>query len=126
MYYNKILSTHLSRDPYFQQVIENDLFRHSKVSPEIYLTVLKNPKLMRENFPLIRPKLLIQTAGADVIVDNIETKRFFDRIQTLREKKFIIYPSSRHQLMEDYDRRTAMEDLRTYIRPLKKKSNLKT
>ena len=127
VYYNKILSAHLSRDPYFQQVIENDLFRHSKVSPEIYLTVLKNPKLMREGFPFIQPKLLIQTAGADVIVDNIEAKKLFDRVQTSGEKKFIVYPSSRHQLMEDYDRSTVMEDLRTYIRPLlKKQASLKT
>ena len=117
-FYDKILSTHLSRDPYFQRIIEKDLFRHGKITPEIYFTLLKNPKMMKNTFPMARGRILMQAGGEDMVVSNEKSQVIFERVRTSSIKKSIIYPSSMHQLFEDYGCDRVMEDIKLFIHPL--------
>lgn len=116
-YYNKILSEHLSRDPYFLNLIENDRFRHNRASPEIYLTVFKNPKIMC--IPQkIKSRLFLQLAGHDVIVDNRVAKHYFECVSSSQPKKLIFYSESMHQMYEDFGNKRVIEDLKLFIRPI--------
>ncbi len=120
-YHNRILSVHLSRDPYFLNLIENDRFRHNRVSPEIYLTVFKTPKMLcvPQN---IKSRLLIQLAGHDVIVDNRAAKRYFECVKSSNPKQLIFYSASKHQLYEDFGNERVIEDFKLFIRPILKGS----
>ncbi len=116
-YYNKILSVYLSRDPYFLNLIENDRFRHNRASPEIYLTVFKNPKVLC--IPQkIKSRLLIQLAGHDVIIDNRVAKQYFECVKSSRPKKLIFYSASMHQMYEDFGNERVIEDLKLFMRPI--------
>ena len=117
VYYNKILSSYLSRDPYFQNVIENDIFRHNRISPEIYFSLLKNPAFIKE--PLqVDSRFLIQVPGQEVVVDNKITQNFFYHLKSSCPKKLICYPESMHQILEDYGRDKVIQDLKSFIRPI--------
>lgn len=117
-FYDKILSRHLSRDPYFQKVIENDFFRHGRVASEIYLTLLKTPKMMSGEFQPLHSRILMQVGGGDMVVDNVESRKIFNRIKSSTAKKLIVYPASMHQLLEDYGYERVMRDLKLFIRPI--------
>ena len=116
-YYNRVLSRHLSKDPYFINLIENDVFRHNKLSPEIYLTVLNNDKEICIPQRL-QSRLLIQLAGNDVIVDNTSAVSYFECVQSSKPRQMICYPSSMHQLLEDSERKRVIQDLKLFIKPL--------
>jgi len=116
-YYNKILSVHLSRDPYFLNLIENDRFRHNRASPEVYLTVFKSPKILCVP-QKINSRLLIQVAGNDVIVDNRVSKYYFECVRSSCPKKLIFYSASLHQMYEDFGNERVIEDFKLFIRPL--------
>ena len=116
-YYNKILSANLSRDPYFLNLIENDRFRHNRTSPEIYLTVFKNPKMLCVP-QKINSRLLIQLAGHDVIVDNRITKHYFECVKSSEPKKLISYSASMHQMYEDFGHERIVEDFKLFMRPI--------
>ena len=116
-YHNRILSAHLSRDPYFLNLIENDRFRHNRVSPEVYLTVFKSSKMLCIPQKM-KPRLLIQLAGRDVIVDNRAAKRYFECVKSPHPKKLIFYSASKHQLYEDIGNERIIEDFKLFIRPV--------
>ena len=118
VYYDRILSKNLTRDPYFQKTIENDPFCHRKISPEIYFTMLRSSKIMEGEFRPVSSRMLLQVGGKDKIVDHAESQKIFDRIPSNTAKQMIVYPSSLHQLLEDYDSERVMKDLKMFIRPL--------
>ena len=117
-YYDRILSSHLSRDPYFQKIIENDPFRHGKITSEVYLTMLKNSKAMGGRFQPVHSRIIMQVGGRDMVVDNTESKKIFNRIKSSTSKKLIVYPSGMHQLLEDYNYKRVIRDLKMFIYPI--------
>ena len=118
-FYNKIVSSYLSRDPYFQNILENDLFRHNRISSEIYLNVLNNPKMIRQP-RTVKCCFLIQLAGKDMVIDNHIAQQYFYDLKSSRPKKLILYPESMHQILEDFGKDKVIFDLKQFIAPLRK------
>ena len=118
VYYNKIISSYLSRDPYFLNVMETDMFRHNKVCPEIYLTIKNTPHTLLTSSQSISSKLLILLGGDDVIVDNLASKKYFDLIQSTLPKKLIVYPGSKHQILEDYGNEKILQDFKIFLQSI--------
>ena len=117
-YHNKIISSYLSRDPYFLNVIDTDVFRHNKVCPEVYLTIKNTPKTLLTSSQKINSKLLILLGGDDVIIDNLAVKKYFDLVQSILPKKLVVYPKSKHQILEDYGNKKVMKDFNFFIQSI--------
>ncbi len=117
-YHNKIISSYLSRNPYFLNAIENDVFRHNKVCPEVYLTIKNTPKVLLTSSQTINSKLLILLGGDDVIVDHSASKKYFDLVKSSFPKKLVVYPSSKHQILEDYGNENVLKDFKIFIQSI--------
>ena len=117
-YHNKIISSYLSRDPYFLKVIENDVFRHNRVCPEVYLTVKNTPKELLKDPHQIHSKLLVMLAGDDVVIDNSASQKYFDLIRSPFSKQLVVYPTSKHQILEDYENEKALKDLQVFVQSI--------
>lgn len=116
-YSSKMLSPYLTRNPYFQNMMENDVFRHKKISSEIYRTVLKNPQVMNED-QQVHCRFLIQIPGNDVVVNNNFSTQYFENLKSSFPKKLICYPKSMHQILKDYGRERVVQDLKLFIKPI--------
>ena len=114
-YHNKIISSYLSRDPYFLNVMENDVFRHNRVCPEVYLTVRNTPKKLLKEPHHINSKLLIMLGGDDVVIDSSAGQKYFDLVKSPFSKQLIIYPKRKHQILEDYGNQKTLEDLQIFV-----------
>ena len=116
-YNSKMLSPYLTRNPYYQNMMENDVFRHKKISPEIYRTVIQNPRIMTEE-QKVQCRFLIQIPGNDVVVDNHFSMKYFENLKSSFPKKLICYPNSMHQILKDYGCERVIQDLKYFIQPI--------
>lgn len=112
--YNEIKYTDLSRDPQMQETYRKDAFRHDKISPGIFLSMLELfPKVAREvgfgKYPL-----LMQLAGDDRIVDAHVSQEFFSQWPNT-DKTLHIYKDNLHEIYNDLDKKQVIADLDQFL-----------
>ena len=112
--YNEIKYSDLSRDPEMQKNYRQDPYRHDKVSPGIFLSMLEIfPQLMNDadkgDYPL-----LMQLAGDERIVSTPASKDLFDRWPA-QDKTLHIYENSLHEVYNDLDRDQVIADLDQFL-----------
>ena len=111
---NEIHYDYLSRDPAILKSYPHDPLRHDKISPSLYLGMYSSMEYVNQRADQIKLPTLIQAAGVEKIVSLPATREFFDKIAA-NDKKLIVYDESLHEIYNDLDRETALDDLDKFL-----------
>jgi alpha-beta hydrolase superfamily lysophospholipase len=112
--YNEINYADLSRDIEWQKACANDPLRHEKISAPIYLGMIEGMSYIKAHASEIKTPVLFLVSGEDRVVSPAATKEFFSKIGS-KKKELIVYPDSRHELFNDFDRDKAFSDLQIFL-----------
>ncbi len=112
--FNEIKYEDLTRDPQFLKGYATDTLRHDKISPGVYLGMLENMAMVKEQSALLQLPILVQAAGEDKIVSLPAIKEFFPLIGA-KEKKLIVYEGNHHEIFNDLDRMQVYKDLDAFV-----------
>jgi alpha-beta hydrolase superfamily lysophospholipase len=112
--FNEIKYEDLTRDPVFLKSYASDTLRHDKISPGIYLGMLENMALVKEQASRIQLPMLVQAAGEDKVVSLQAIREFFPILGS-KEKSLIVYEGSYHEIFNDLDRSQVYKDLDVFL-----------
>ncbi len=113
---NEIKNEHLSRDPDVLIEYDKDPLRHAQISPGVYIGALQAFEFVQKHASNLSIPTLLQLAGEDAVVSNLEAERFFDSLgASVKVKK--IYHNSLHEAYNDLDRETCYKDILDFIKP---------
>jgi len=104
----------ISRKPSVVQSYKDDPLVHGKISARWGTEVLSALESVKMSSESIATPLLMIHGEADRLNSAEGAKKFFDRIQT-RDKEFISYPGSYHELHNDQDSEVMLNDLLGWI-----------
>jgi alpha-beta hydrolase superfamily lysophospholipase len=112
--FNEIHYEYLTRDAEMLKAYEHDSLRHDKISSGIYLGMMENMELVKQNAGRLRLPTLVQAAGAEKIVSLPAIREFFPKIGS-PNKKLIVYEGSYHEIFNDLDRERVFKDLDAFL-----------
>lgn len=113
--HNEIKYSDLSRDEAMLKTYPQDVLRHDRISPKVYLGMMAGRDQVAKNLGQITIPALVQVAGNDRIVSTPRTQALFPQ---LTNKKSVLeeYPESLHEIYNDLDRDQALADLKQFIK----------
>ncbi len=94
-----------------------DVLRHDKISPAMYFGMLEDFERVNEGASKIRMPTLIVAAGDERIVDRPAIEAFFPKLAS-EKKKLIIYEKSYHEVLNDIERDSVIEDIDAFLTPV--------
>lgn len=112
---NEIKYQDLHTDPIRLKSYENDPLRHDKISPRLYLGMIRSMKLVQHKAAEIQIPCLFQLAGKDRIVDTASAEAVFKSIGS-QYKKVYVYPDSLHEIYNDLERERVISDLKQFLK----------
>lgn len=112
--YNELNYNDLSRDEAMVKSYGQDVLRHDKISPAVYLGMVDGGKRVADSPSSITLPVLLQVAGVDRIVSAPIAQEIFPKLPNKRNQMHY-YPDSRHEIYNDLDRNQAFADLRKFI-----------
>lgn len=109
---NEIKNKDLSRDKNILEEYDQDVLRHQKMSPGVYLGFIENSMLAKK-FICPMPTL-VQIAEHDPVVSS---SQIISWSQKQNKKSFIlkVYPDRKHEIYNDLDREHVFSDLINFL-----------
>lgn len=114
---NEIKYEDLTRDAEHLRTYKLDPLRHDKISPPLYLGMLRTIEFVRQNLHKVRTPILIQAAGKEKIVSLEAIQEVFPHLGS-ENKKLIVYEHSLHEIFNDLDRKKVFTDLDSFLYPV--------
>lgn len=112
---NEITNQMLSRDPEVIREYEQDVLRHHRMSPGVYLGIQNAIQQVQARAEEIKIPTLLQISDEDPVVSTSEARKFFDALGS-PDKKLLLYgDGARHEIYNDTIRDQANQDLKTYL-----------
>ena len=106
--------TSLSRDPAQWQRYRNDPYRLRTISPNLYLSMNEQSRLLQErSFELSIPLLLFYTTR-DQVVSSAAIARFFDKAGS-DDKTAVVFTEAMHELFQEKERGAVIEKMRVWM-----------
>lgn len=102
------------RDPDVLAAYAGDSLRHSRCSVRLGTEFMAIAARLRADGHRLRVPLLVLQSGNDTITPAGSTRRFFDRL-TSPDRTLKLYPESLHELFDDLDRMTVLDDLLAWL-----------
>lgn len=112
--WNEITNDHVTRDPEIIRELEQDPYRHARISAPVYLGFLESFPFVHENASKLKFKTLFQISDKDPVISSAEAIRFFEHLGS-PEKEIKIYKDARHEIYNDIIREQAYEDMRKFL-----------
>ncbi len=106
----------LTRDPEIVAEIEADALRHDRISPPLYFGMLAAGPVIFSRAPEFGIPILMILGGADPIVDPEGCRLFFDSLG-VADKTLQVYPSMRHEPLNEIGREGVLADLAAWLGP---------
>ncbi|MCB0422480.1 MAG: lysophospholipase [Bdellovibrionales bacterium] len=118
--FNEIDYRNLVRDPEHLKTYDKDPLRQDRISPNLFLGILKNSELTLEQSARIELPLLLQISGKDKIVDASASETFYSLVKS-KVKSFYKYDQSYHEIFNDLDKATVYSDFFQFLETQKGK-----
>lgn len=112
--HNEIKYQDLSRDEKMVESYPRDNLRHDKVSPALFLGMLRAFKEVQENASEVTLPVLFQLSGDDRLVSAEASREFFSKLPN-KKNQILIYPDSYHEIYNDLDRENVIADLKRFL-----------
>ena len=117
--YNEIKYKDLSRDPQMQHDYRHDPYRHDKISPGIFLSMVEIFPQLKQDVSRGDYPLLMQLAGDDRIVSTPDSQELFN-LWPNSDKKLHIYQENLHEVYNDLDKAKVIADLDHFLQKFAK------
>lgn len=104
----------LSRDPKIVEQYSKDPLRHTKISPPLYLGMLKAIEEVKSQIANLKTPVFFQISGQDKIVSAQASLDLYKQIPGPKTIK--IYEESYHEIYNDINKEEGIDDLCTYLR----------
>jgi alpha-beta hydrolase superfamily lysophospholipase len=86
------------------------------MSPGVYIGFLQAFEFVHRHAGKLQMPTLLQLAGQDTVVSNVDSEKFFEKLGSpLKIKK--IYHDSYHEIYNDLERASSFSDILEFIRP---------
>ncbi|HRO66187.1 MAG TPA: lysophospholipase [Pseudobdellovibrionaceae bacterium] len=115
--WNEISPSMVTRDPEVIREFEQDVLRHDRISPGVYLGFQPAFDDVMTHASSIKIPTLMQLAEEDPVVSTPTAKIFFERLGA-KDKELRIYGNgARHEIYNDLERNQALTDLKNFVDP---------
>ncbi|MBX3040809.1 MAG: lysophospholipase [Bdellovibrionaceae bacterium] len=115
--WNEIKHTQLTRDPEVIREYEQDVLRHDRISPGVYLGFQPAFDDVAHHASSIQVPTLMQLPEEDPVVSTPTSRTFFERLGA-KDKELRVYGNgARHEIFNDLERQQAMTDLKNFVDP---------
>jgi alpha-beta hydrolase superfamily lysophospholipase len=114
--WNELKTEQFSRDPAVLEEYTKDPLRHDRISPGVYIGFLQAFEFVHKQAPNLSMPTLLQLAGQDTVVSNIDSEKFFETLGSPLKTKHI-YHDALHEIYNDLDRQSCFNDILNFIRP---------
>jgi lysophospholipase len=111
---SEIPAASVSRDPNIVEAYETDPLIHRVCTARWYTEIVRAQKECLAQAHQIKLPALVLQAGADRLVCPDATQLFFDRLGSA-DKKFTSYPELYHELLNEPERQTVLEDIERWL-----------
>lgn len=115
---HQIVFEDLSHDNALIKTYYKDPLRHSKFSAPLYFGILETMKEVQERAHELKKPILIQASGQDRIVDTVATQELFNKLSSPK-KALKIYVDSFHEIFNDLEKQTVVNDFVNFVRECK-------
>jgi lysophospholipase len=112
--FNEIKFDHLS---HYKKVVEtyaDDPWRHDRISPRTFMSMLESFDYVYEQADKIDLPLLLQQAGDDLIVSQKRAEEIFERMK-MKDKTQIVYEGFYHEIYNEVWRERVYADLLKWL-----------
>lgn len=111
---NELSNSMLTRDVDVMREYEMDPLRHDRISSGAFLGFLEAFEFVRPRAKELKKPTLFLLPGNDPVTSTPEAKRFFDDLGSERKELFV-YPESKHELINDINRKTVFADIKKFL-----------
>jgi len=119
---NEINPSHLSHDPKVIEAYVKDRLVHDKITPRLYVEMVKEMRWVLSQHSAINAPLLFIVPGADKIVDSKATLSFYRSLKS-RDKEVREYPEFFHEPLNELGKEKVFEDIRQWLNKTKASMN---
>jgi alpha-beta hydrolase superfamily lysophospholipase len=113
--WNEITNDMLTRDPDIIREFEQDVLRHNRMSPGVFLGLKDTIEIVQVRASEIKVPTLFQLAEHDRVVSTPDAQKFFENLGSPDKKMLVYGDDARHELYNDTSREVALQDLKTYL-----------
>lgn len=115
--WNEIRNADLTRDPLVIREFEQDVLRHDRISPGVFLGFRPAFEFVLPRAPQIEVPTLFQLPEEDPVVNTKVSREFFQRLGSPAKVIEVYGDGARHEMYNDIHRAKVLEDLRDFLRP---------
>jgi alpha-beta hydrolase superfamily lysophospholipase len=114
--WNELTLEQLSKDPQVIEEYAKDPLRHDRISPGVYIGFLQAFEYVHRHASRLKLPTLLQLAGQDTVVSNIESEKFYEALGSPVKTKHT-YHDSLHEIYNDLSRQDSFADIVAFLRP---------
>jgi alpha-beta hydrolase superfamily lysophospholipase len=111
----EITNEMVTRDPDVIRELEQDVLRHDRMSPGVYLGIQDAMVRVMERASEITIPTLMQIAEDDPVVSSAADKELFERLGSPKKKLLVYGEGARHEIYNDIMRETVFKDLKEFL-----------
>ena len=113
--WNEITNDMLSRDLDAIREFEQDVLRHNRMSPGVFLGFKNAIEVVQARACEITLPTLFQIPENDPVVSSVDSQKFFQNISSKIKKINIYGDGARHEIYNDLERQKAYDDLKSFL-----------
>lgn len=117
--WNELNNDMLTRDADVIREFEQDVLRHDRISPGVYLGFLENFPHLLSRAPQIQVPTLFQLAETDPVVSFAAATKVFEALGSTKKVMKTYGDGARHEIYNDTIRATVFQDLKAFLDPFK-------
>lgn len=115
--WNEIRNDMLTRDPEVIREFEQDVLRHDRISPGVYLGFKRDFEWLAAKATEISLPTLFQLPAQDPVVSTAAGTAFFEKISSAKKELLIYGDGARHEMYNDVHRQQVFADLKKWLDP---------
>lgn len=104
----------LSRDPVKWQRYRNDPYRLRTISPNLYLSMTNQARLLQDRAPEISVPLLLFYTALDQVVSPSDISRFFNNVGS-SDKLSVVFTQAMHELFQEQEQRLVLDKMCSWM-----------
>jgi alpha-beta hydrolase superfamily lysophospholipase len=111
---NEIPNANLTHDKAVIAEYENDLLRHNRISPRLFISILQSVEYVFAQEDKIKLPVLYQLSGDDKVVSEPKAEQFYNNLEA-KDKEKIVYTGFLHEIYNETERQRPFGDLKKWL-----------
>ena len=121
--WNELSSDMLTRDLDVIREFEQDVLRHGRMSPGVFIGLKNGFQVVQARASEIKLPTLFQIAENDLVVSSAEAQTFFKNISSTQKEIIIYGEDTHHEIFNDVNRQNVYNDLKSFLNSVLEKQS---